>query len=122
MSKIVVSAQGDQLESLVDPRFGRAAQFLLVDTETMAVKAIDNSASKTMAQGAGIQAAETVSRSGAEFVLSGFVGPKAFTALSAAGIKVAQGVENMTVLQAVEKFKAGDVKIAAGPNKQGHWA
>jgi len=75
-----------------------------------------------MAQGAGIQAAETVCRSGANVVLTGSVGPKAFRALSAAGIQVGQNLENMTVRQAIAKFKAGEVDMASKPNSMGHGA
>ena len=75
-----------------------------------------------MAQGAGIQAAETVCRSGANVVLTGSVGPKAFRALSAAGIQIGQNLENMTVRQAIAKFKAGEVDMASTPNSMGHGA
>lgn len=122
MDKIVVTSQGKSLDDQVDPRFGRAAYFLVVDPETMNVDVLDNSISRSMGGGAGIQAAESVANSGAKVVLSGFIGPKAFQALNAAGIKIGQGVDGMTVREAVERFKAGQVEIAAGPSKQGHWA
>jgi len=51
-------------------------------------------------------------------VLSGFVGPKAFAALTAAGIQVVQNVENMTVGQAVEKYRQGALAVADAPNAQ----
>jgi predicted Fe-Mo cluster-binding NifX family protein len=122
MEKIAVSCEEPSLDSQVDPRFGRAAGFLIVDQGTMSFEYIDNGASQTMAQGAGIQAAETVAQSGATVVLTGFVGPKAFQALSAAGIKVAQNLDNLTVKQAVERYEAGNVEMASKPNRRGHWA
>ena len=122
MTKIAVSCVEPSLESPVDPRFGRAAGFLIVDPVTMSFEYVDNGASQAMAQGAGIQAAETVVRSGAGIVLTGFVGPKAFQALSAAGIKVGQNLENLTVKQAVESYKAGGVELASQPNRGGHWS
>ena len=51
----------------------------------------------TMAQGAGIETAERMSAAGVTVVLSGYVGPKAFEALKAAGIKVCQDLDGMTV-------------------------
>lgn len=119
MKTIAVSAEGPSLDDPVDPRFGRAAGFLLVDPETLDTEYIDNGASQTMARGAGIQAAETVVRSGAKVVLTGFVGPKAFAALSAAGVKVGQNLDGLTVRQAVEKFKNNQIEISSAPNASG---
>ena len=121
MDKIAVTCEEPNLDSQVDPRFGRAAGFLIVDPETMEFDYIDNGSSQAMAQGAGIQAAENVSNSGAKVLLTGYVGPKAFMGLTAAGIKVGQNLESMTVRQAIEKFKAGDVAFAEASNKEGHW-
>ena len=122
MDKIAICCEEPSLDAKVDPRFGRAAGFLVVDLNTMDFEYLDNGASQTMAQGAGIQAAETIARSGARVVLTGFVGPKAFQALSAAGIKVGQNLEGTTVKEAIERYKAGDVEIATQPNRRGHWS
>ena len=122
MDKIAVSCESPSLDSPVDPRFGRAAGFLVVDPETMTFDYLDNGGSQTMAQGAGIQAAETVARSGAKLVLSGIVGPKEFQALAAADIKIGQNLNGLTVKEAIERFKNGDVEIASQPNRQGHWS
>jgi predicted Fe-Mo cluster-binding NifX family protein len=121
MEKIAVSCEEPSLNSMVDPRFGRAAGFLVVDADTMDFEYFDNGASQTMAQGAGIQAAEIVARSGASVVLTGFVGPKAFQALSAAGLRIGQNLEGLTVRQAIDKYKAGSVDVAVAPNRKGHW-
>jgi len=114
--KIAVTSEGPGMDSMVDPRFGRAAGFVVVDLETLAHSYIDNGGSQAMAQGAGIQAAENVARAGARTVLSGFVGPKAFQALQAGGIQIIQNVEGMSVAQAVEKFKRGELSAADAPN------
>lgn len=119
MSKIAITSEGPGLDDLVDPRFGRAAGFVIVDVENMNTSYIDNGQTQVMAQGAGIQAAQLVAGAGVECVLSGFVGPKAFKALSAVKIKVVQDLgEGMTVREAVEKFKGGDVVFAEGPNRE----
>jgi len=117
MTKIAISSEGPSLDDQVDPRFGRAGGFLLVDPSTMETKYIDNGASQTMGQGAGIQAAENVAGEGAKVVLSGYIGPKAFQALTAVGIKIGQDCDNMTVREAVEKFKNGEIPIADKPNR-----
>ena len=118
MNKIAISSEGPSLDDLMDSRFGRATGFVVVDLETMETEYIDNGSSQVMAQGAGIQAAETVARAGVNVLLTGFVGPKAFSALNAAGIKVGQGIENMTVRQALEKFTRGEVDMAQSPNRE----
>lgn len=118
MSKIAITSEGPSLDDLVDPRFGRAAGFVVVDLENMDTHYIDNGRTQVMSQGAGIQAAELVARAGVSFVLTGFVGPKAFQALSAAKVQVVQNLEGMTVRQAVERFKSGTVAPAEGPNRR----
>ena len=88
-----------------------------MNPETRETSYLDNGASQTMAQGAGIETAERMSAAGVTVVLSGYVGPKAFEALKAAGIKVCQDLDGMTVREAVEKYKNGDAPFADAPNK-----
>ena len=119
MTKIAISSEGPALTDLVDPRFGRAAGFVVIDPETMESDFVGNGATQVMAQGAGIKAAERVANAGAGVVLTGFVGPKAFRALSAAGIKVGQNLQGTTVQEAFDKFQSGEVELADRPNSQG---
>jgi predicted DNA-binding protein (UPF0251 family)/predicted Fe-Mo cluster-binding NifX family protein len=121
IDKIAVTSDGPDLDGPLDPRFGRAAGFMIVNPETFEFTYLDNGSSQAMAQGAGIQAAENVAASGAKVVLTGYVGPKAFQALSAAKIHVIQNLENLTIRQAVERFSKGDLSPASQPNKRGHW-
>lgn len=117
MSKIAVTSEGPGLDAPVDPRFGRAAGFVVIDPQTMAAEYVDNAASQAMSQGAGIQAAELMVRKGVGVVLTGYVGPKAFQALAAVGIKVGQNLEQLTVREAVEKYRRGEVAVAEAPNR-----
>ncbi|MFW5799111.1 MAG: NifB/NifX family molybdenum-iron cluster-binding protein [Planctomycetota bacterium] len=118
--KIAVSADKQSDDATVDPRFGRAACFAIVETDTGETTFIDNAQNLQAAQGAGIQAAQTVAESGAQWVLTGHCGPKAFRALSAAGIKVATDVSG-PVAAAVEQFKAGAFDASTGADVEGHW-
>ena len=120
MEKIAVTSEGPTLDDALDPRFGRAAGFIIVDPQTLQFQYVDNGAGQARAQGAGIQAAEAIVRNGAEVLLTGYVGPKAFAALQAAGVKVAQNLDNMTVRQALERFRTGQVAWAAEANRMGH--
>lgn len=120
MRKIAVTAESPDLDARVDPRFGRAAGFVVVDPDTMAFDYVENGAAQVMARGAGIQAAEIVADTGARVLLTGFVGPKAFQALRAAGIAIGQNLENQTVREAVQSFRDGKVEIADVPNSRSH--
>ncbi|MFC1895134.1 DUF134 domain-containing protein [Thermodesulfobacteriota bacterium] len=117
MGLIAVSSEGPTLDDRVDPRFGRAAGFIIVDPVNLDFKYLDNDGSQARGMGAGIQAAELVAKSGVKSVLTGYVGPKAFKALTAAGIKVGQDLHDLTVREAVERFKSGRVKVADRPNR-----
>ena len=118
--KIVISSQGESPDSEVDPRFGRAQHFLVYDTETDAYTPLSNTQNLQAQQGAGIQAGRTVADTGAQAVLTGNCGPKAFRVLNEAGIKVYVGVQG-TVRGAVEAFQKGELTEATSANVEGHW-
>lgn len=118
--KLAVTSQGAELDSPVDPRFGRAKYFVVVDTDTGSASAHDNAQNLNASQGAGIQAGQAVARLGVEAVLTGHVGPKAYTTLGAAKIAVYTGISG-TVKDAVEQFNKGQLTLAAQPDVQGHW-
>ena len=117
--KICVTAVSGSLEARGDPRFGRCSYFVIVDYETMKFEAVQNIASGSMS-GAGIQAAQTVASKGVKVLITGNVGPNAFQALSAAGIKVVTGTFG-TVREVVEKYKRGELKETSSPTVRGHF-
>jgi len=119
--KITISSQGDDLDSLVDPRLGRAAKFIFCDTDTAWYEAVSNAQSQDSAQGAGIKAAEALSRLGTQVLITGHCGPKAFEALAAAGIEIVLCAEGYTVSQALEKYKAGELKPSRSSDVSGYW-
>ena len=117
--KIAITSLGETLEAKVDPRFGRAARFVVIDTETMDFNVIKNE-NLDAAGGAGINSAKVVIDAGAEAVLTGNCGPNAERTLRAAGIKLYTGVTG-TLAEALELFKSGKLKEAGGPNVQPHF-
>ncbi len=117
--KIAVTAQGSSLEAPVDPRFGRADTLIIYDTETQQHQVLDNRAQVNAAQGAGTQTAARVQQEGVDCVLTGHCGPNAFRTLTAAGIEVVLGAEG-TVAQAIARYRSGELRPAASPDRAGH--
>jgi predicted Fe-Mo cluster-binding NifX family protein len=117
--KICVSATSNNLEAPLDPRFGRCAYLLIVDSETMQFEVIPNMATGATG-GAGIQAAQTIANKGVKVVITGNVGPNAFGALSAAGIEILTGASG-AVREVVEKFKRGELGKTGAPTVGGHF-
>ncbi|KPA12228.1 dinitrogenase iron-molybdenum cofactor biosynthesis protein [Candidatus Magnetomorum sp. HK-1] len=118
--KLAISAQGKDLDAAVDSRFGRASNFILIDTETNQFEVIENKQNLNLPQGAGIQAGKTIVDNAANVLITGNCGPKAFNVLSAAGVKVYTGA-NGTVKNSIDLFNNGKLQIADSPNVQGHW-
>ena len=117
--KICVSAVTNNLDAQADPRFGRCPYFLIVDSETMQFEAVPNTSSGAMG-GAGIQAAQTIANRGVKVLITGNVGPNAFQALSATGIKIVTGALG-TVREVIEKYKRGELRETGGPTVGGHF-
>ena len=118
--KIAVTSQGTDLDARVDPRFGRAAYILVVDSDSNDFQVIDNNENINALKGAGIQAASNVVNSGAKVLLTGFCGPNAFRALQAGKVAVANDAEG-TVRDAVRMYLDGKLTHADGANVEGHW-
>lgn len=118
--KIAITSQGKDLNSPVDPRFGRAKFFVIVDTDTGEFSAVDNTQNLNALQGAGIQAGRNVVELGVQAIATGHVGPKAFDTLQAGGVEVHTAASG-TVAETVEKVKAGTLKRAQGADVEGHW-
>lgn len=116
--KVAVSSEGDQLDSLIDPRFGRCAYFLIVEIEDMSFDAFPND-SIALGGGAGIQSAQFVVSKGAKVVITGNCGPNALRTLSAAGIELFVG-QTGSVREAIENYRRGDLRSTSEPNVSGH--
>ena len=116
--KVIVTAEGNDLEARSSPRFGRCPTFILVDTDRMVFEALPNPA-LSASGGAGVQAAQFVVEQHVQAVLTGNVGPNATEVLQAAGVGVYLNNETM-VRDAVEAFKAGRLVIARGPSVKAH--
>lgn len=116
--KIAVSASEPDLNSPVDPRFGRSPYFIIVDPATMEFEAIENP-NLSSPSGAGVQAAQLVANKGVQALLTGSCGPNAFQTLEAGGVRVFVGVTG-TVKEAAQKYRESELQSTAGPNVAAH--
>lgn len=118
--RVAVTSTGKDLDSQVDPRFGRATYILVLEPDGSLAEVVDNGTNVNAMRGAGIQAAKTLADRGVGVLLTGHCGPNAFTTLKAAGIKV--GIEQSgTVREAFQRYLVNQVKFADNPNVEGHW-
>jgi len=116
--KVAVTSTGSALEAALDPRFGRCACFVIVETDDMTFTVVDNG-SNSLGGGAGIQAGRVMAENAVKAVLTGNCGPNAYQTLNAAGIEVVVGCSG-TVSEVVQRFKSGALRAAAAPNVTEH--
>lgn len=117
--KLALSADGDNLQAMIDPRFGRALYFLIVDTETDEVKAIKNPNVELEAGGAGERSAQLVITEGIGAVITTNISKGAFEAFKEAGIKIYSETAGVCS-HAVTQFKNNDLGEATGPTEPGY--
>lgn len=111
--KLAITATRGALDAEVDPRFGRALFFIVLDEGGRTVEFVDNGGAVDLAHGAGIAAVETLVRRGVGVLVTGRVGPKAEQGLRAAGIEVRTGASG-TCLAALAALAPGFVPPAVG--------
>ncbi|MEZ4599226.1 MAG: NifB/NifX family molybdenum-iron cluster-binding protein [Syntrophotaleaceae bacterium] len=119
--KIAFTAAGNTLDARMDPRFARAAGYIIYDTETDTFVAVDNQKTLDTAHGAGILATESIVNQGVTCVVTGHCGPNAFRALSAAGISVFKA-QDQTVAEALEAYRSGTLPAMESADVDGHWS
>ena len=116
---VAVSSTGKHLSDPIDPRFGRCAYYLIADTDSMEFEVFDNE-SIALGGGAGIQSAQFIASKQARAVITGNCGPNAVQTLKAAGVELIVG-QTGPVDKAIERYKAGRLKITTEPNVSDHY-
>ncbi len=117
--KILVTASSEDLNGPVDPRFGRAAYYVIFDSENPDAVQIIPNPNAASPSGAGIAAAQYVASQGVNIVVSGSFGPNASSVLSGAGIQMVSAPSGMSVREAYEMALQGKLGAApANPNGQ----
>ena len=105
---IAITALENSLQSEIDPRFGRAAYYMIVNTLTDEVTTHNNSDGVGATNGAGTGAAQTLSEYGVEALYTGSVGPKAAEVLNQANIPYYENITG-TVQSVLEQLKTGHI-------------
>ncbi len=116
--KVAITAQGKDLNSAADPRFGRCQYFIIADTDEDDFKAVSNDSAQASG-GAGTAAAQALVNQGVEAVITGNMGPNAMRVLQAADIKI-YTTKAITVREALEQWKTGKTEHITASTVAGH--
>jgi len=111
--RLVIPANGADLDAPTSPIFGRCQIFIFVDSETLDFEALPNPALDAPG-GAGVQAAQAVLQRGVGAVIAPNLGPNAFRVIQAAGIPVYR-MEGTTTREVVAAFNAGQLSRLETP-------
>jgi predicted Fe-Mo cluster-binding NifX family protein len=117
--KIILTAVTSGIDSELDPRFGRGAYFLIVDSETQEWQSVPNPASNASG-GAGVRAAQFVSEQNCDAIISGDFGPNAFEALTEAGISMYLFGNCRTAKEALDRLESGQLERLNSPSQPSH--
>lgn len=118
--KIAISASSPDLKAEIDPRFGRAACFVVVDEESQEWEAFENPA-RAATGGAGVQAARFIADKGAEVAISGAFGPNAYEIMVETGMRmyVFRNTGSLKVSEVLGSYKDGELDPVTGPSGPG---
>lgn len=109
--KIAFTTKGTEWDSVMDPRFGRTAYFIIYDDDKDELSHYDNSDVANDAHGAGPKTAQKLFEFKPDVLITGNgPGGNAAKVLEKAGIKTFTGAVDMTVKEAFEAFKNNCLK------------
>lgn len=117
--KIALTTGGNNLEAVLDPRFGRCENFLIYDLENKDFECIDNKG-KNASGGAGISAAQQMIDKNVNAIITGNMGPNAFEIINKSGVKVYKG-EIKKCDELIQDYNSGNMQeiTEAGPAHMG---
>ena len=104
MKVMIMVKENAGLDSRLDSRFGRAAYFLVYDTEKEKVLSIDENTFKNEDSGVGIKTGAFVIEKGCRAVIGAHTGPKISEILREANVTMIAETEG-TVKEVLERYK-----------------
>jgi predicted Fe-Mo cluster-binding NifX family protein len=109
--KIAFTAKGTEWDSMMDPRFGRTQFILIYDDHNQILTSFNNSAVEHEAHGAGTATAQKIFELSPDVLITGNgPGSHAVQALKQINMRIFTEAHNMTIKQAFEKYKNGELK------------
>jgi predicted Fe-Mo cluster-binding NifX family protein len=101
---IAITSLGPNLDSLIDPRFGRAAYFLILDEKGELLKSLKNPGKEAF-RGAGVSAGQIIIDEKIDVLITQNLGPNALRVLESSKVKTFLVEENLTVKKAFQKYQ-----------------
>ena len=117
--KIAITSQGKELDSEIDPRFGRCRYFIIYDLDSDQYESVENG-NQDLGGGAGIQTAQNIASKNVHAVLTGYIGPNAFKTLLAAGIVIYSDVSGI-VSDGINQNKQGNLNVTSRVTVDSHF-
>lgn len=109
--KIAFTAKGTEWDSMMDPRFGRTQFIVLYDDQSETLTSFDNGAIENEAHGAGTATAQKIFELSPDVLITGNgPGGHAAQALKQINMKIFADAHDMTIKQAYEQYKKGELK------------
>ena len=117
---ICITSISPNLDSPIDPRFGRAQFFLILDEKGNLKESLPNPGIGAF-HGAGITAAQTIAAQKIGVLITGNIGPNACGVLMTAGIKIFLVGPGLTVRKAFLMWKENKLTQIQTPTVPGHF-
>ena len=115
-----IASAGKEKTSSLDPRFGRAAGFAVIDSDSLEIIDYITNPNIAAGGGAGISTAQMLANRAVRAVIAGAVGPNAFGVLNSAGIAMYSSAGLATLQDAMNAFKSGTLTAIQSPGAMGH--
>jgi predicted Fe-Mo cluster-binding NifX family protein len=110
--KIVFTTKGENWDSQMDARFGRAQMFVMLNEENNELAVIANGETDGMEHGAGLQTSQKVLDLNPNVIITGNgAGNKALAILKKSNVKMYTGAGDMTIKEAYEAYKNNKLQL-----------
>ena len=111
--RIAVGTTGDNLDAWVSKEFGWCPRFVVVDTESMSYFVVSQPAVDAYEE-ASLAAIRTLAQHDVSAVIVAKTQPQCRRVLNELGVDVIEGIEGLTVRQAVERFLSAALYTSEG--------